>query len=463
MMGVYSRKFLKMLICLTTAFGIAACSSGNKNNSNNASDKNSSEKKSIGKSTQSITATEFTTDYKIEYAKDGYFTASKLDGKLMGLLNFQGKTVIPFEYDYVSFPVSKNAKAVIVSKEGKEGILDYNGKEILPIEYNDIHCDYVNGFRYGEKYGENKTRYLVTKDGIQSIVNLQGKTEKTLKGKYDALTADALLANMDAGPEGFLQVYTLDEKEITTPSHNFAKETGINGIVEFTGQYNTSSDEDTTISYLVDKNGNYQEIKCIDRDGGDLNYLGNENLLSVECSKGEIYSVDYYCRRLVNVKDKSVSKTKYIDIIGNESGAYGLYQDSSKNYIVDIYNTGGEITKKLTYDNDTVNDVRFAGPWIKVSAGDTKRLYNKEGKQPSDQRYLDVYPIKRTNLLLLENIDGKFGIMDSSGDMLAEFGKIDEGLKDDLENESCKVYEFENSACIVEKKSSGSHVTLYTK
>lgn len=467
-MGVFEKKLLKVLVCLVTAFSIAGCSKGSSSSSRNSSNKSSSETQSTETNTQAVRSTEFTTEYEIEYAKDGYFVASKLDGKLFGLLDSTGKTAIPFEYDAINFPESINAKSVIVEKEGKKGILDYTGKEILPIEYSDIYDDNTYSNEYEITFRENNTRYLVTKNGVQSIVNLQGKTEKTLKGTYQALIGNALLAKQITS-YGYGQIYTFSESEITTPSYHFVKETGINGIVDFTKHTEVDSDAGYIVTsaleaitgYLVDKDGNYQEIKCDDRHG-DLIYLGNDNLLSLECTHQglNVGSVDALGYRLVNVQNRSVSETKYNEIRGNGSGANALYKDSSGKYVVDIYNSAGQITKKLTYD-----DAGLYGPWIVVEAGDTQRLYNKEGKQPTDQRYLDVYKIKRTNLLLLENLDGQWGIMGTSGDMLAEFGKVDENLQKDLENDtgSYEVYEFGSSACVVEKSSSGDHVTIYAK
>mgnify|MGYP005760136647 FL=1 len=121
---------------------------------------------------------------------------------MYGILDSAGAEVMRVEYDTISFPESEKANAVIVELEGKYGIYSYDGEEILPTEYESIIC---NG-RYSE-------RYLVQKDGTQSITDLDGRIVKRLSGMYDKLTGDCFLTMCRRGAESlFEEVYNLNEE-----------------------------------------------------------------------------------------------------------------------------------------------------------------------------------------------------------------------------------------------------------
>ena len=58
-----------------------------------------------------------------------------------GLIDSDGKVIIPFEYDSLGYYSEKGRTLVPVEKNKKEGVFDMNGKVILPCEYDEIEID----------------------------------------------------------------------------------------------------------------------------------------------------------------------------------------------------------------------------------------------------------------------------------------------------------------------------------
>ena len=117
----------------------------------------------------------------------GYFWLQRKGGK-WGLINYKGKTILPFEYDTVDSGEWQNGKNgyAIVTKNGKFGIVNNAGKEIVPCIYDGFadYNAYANPY-----YGNNKPSVLSmeTKDGIGLIEIATGKI--ILPAKYDSVQA----------------------------------------------------------------------------------------------------------------------------------------------------------------------------------------------------------------------------------------------------------------------------------
>lgn len=393
-----------------------------------------------------MTSNGFSTEYTIENAKDGYFIVSKLDGALYGLLDSYGNEVIPLEYDSIVFPESKEAEAVIVEVEGNKGILDYDGNEVLAVEYEEV----INS-------GINSTRYLVQKDGAQSIVDLEGTTFKDLTGQYTSLVGNSFLVQ---GKEPITDLYSLDEKEIfsgdyTEADGSYAYELDyVNdyiGICHFTQSMNLlGADGENILSYPYANN-----------DGGEgygmMSDQGSDNLISIQYfPDGLSATASHY--KLINIEKKSISESSYTQIAGNEECIFALSADyETGSNTIDIYDKEGQIIQTLEFEAESV-EVHLDNPLITVRNGETYRIYDKEGKEISEERYLSVEPF--SDCLMLQNLDGEYGLMGSSGDMLIEFGNMEEESYNGLKWKD--TYSFDDTFCIVTESSSGSNVWLFS-
>lgn len=70
----------------------------------------------------------------------GYFWAKNMEGK-WGLIDFTGKTIVPFRYDDVSanaWGEGENGFAR-VTQNGKQGMVNVRGEQVLPCEYHSIN------------------------------------------------------------------------------------------------------------------------------------------------------------------------------------------------------------------------------------------------------------------------------------------------------------------------------------
>ena len=384
-------------------------------------------------------STGFSTESTIEDAKDGYFIVSKLDGTLYGLLDSFGTEVIPVEYDYISFPDSKEAQSVIVKVEGKSGILNYEGNEILPIEYETIRNS-----------GLNSTRYLVQKDGVQSIVELDGTTYKELVGEYTDLIGNSFLV------QSSYSVFSLDETQIfASQNKEFIYE--LDSVTDYIGVY-----YDAHSVCLMDLNGEIAlsfDYSTIGVDQSDLvttvaEDQGNTNLVS---EKYAIVSSGTSYERVINIQQKSISDTNYIDVAGNAEFLFALYTDATTDTnLVDVYDSNGKILQTLEIDAELI-ELSSGNPFIVAKNGETYRVYNKEGKEITGDRYLEVEPL--SDCLMLQNLDGEYGIMGSSGEMLIEFGAMGEESYNGYEWKD--TYSFDDTFCIVTESSSDSNVWLF--
>lgn len=387
------------------------------------------------------TAVGFMTEYCVEDAKDGYFIVSKLDGALYGLLDSYGSEILPVEYDKISFPKSKEARAVIAETEGKVGVVDYSGNEILPWEYDSIGSDSIKG-----------TFYLAEKDGVQSIIELDGTVYKELKGTYDYIIANNFLTrgyNTTISSE----VYDFDEQllfsdDTASANGSYAYELeGVNGYMEI---YRGDSMD------LMDAQGNiilsYPGAK--ESEGyGIMEAIGQNNLIAIQYfPNGVVLSGP---KKLVNIAEKNTSELYYSEITGNKEGAFALSINNDK-VNVDVYDSEGQLENTIKLGAESAK-IENGNSLIAAKYGETYRMYDKTGKEVSDERYLSAEPIE--SFWILENLDGKYGLMDSSGEMRINFGEMGEDSYNGSEWE--ETYVFDNIFCIVTEKSTGSNVWLF--
>lgn len=376
----------------------------------------------------------FTTEYTIVDQRDGYFIVSKLQGTLYGLLDSRGKEVLELEYDKITFPESENAQAVIVELEGKYGLYGYEGQEILPIEYEMI-----------TNSGSNSTRYLVQKEGRQSVVGLDGTVEKELSRRYIELVGNAFLS------EGYVY-YTLDEKRLSVEipisytTVSTAELEGVNDII-CVGKPQLQ---------LMDLDGN---IIASVSEGIKLKGLGSEKVFALSDSP---YDEDGFNlpHRIFTLDTQSISEKVYGQIVKVDEEtilANVLYASMSSIEDVDeidVFNTNGQLEKTIEMGGRIVDTV------IVSTSGKASRIYDKQGNQLTDERYLSVDMAAR-GFLIVQNLDGEYGIMDDkTGEMRIPFGGLDDE-KSYGGKEWKNIYSFDDTLCIVTETGSGSMVSMF--
>lgn len=427
-------KRIYALVCLIIALNISGCGGRKSDDSNSVQTESRKNVNEVSKG--------FSTDYKVKDAKDGYFIVSKLDEKLYGLLDPTGDEVLPLEYDSISFPESEKAQAVIVKSEGKMGLYDYDGNEILPLEYEDI-----------SNYGDNSDYYLVEKSGIQSLMELSGKIYKTLNGNYDAVFNNTFLVS------GLKSVYTgneyscsaaydLDEqllyecrleKDQKTEYSDIKYLNSVNGLIKL--QVLSTSPPHSS---LMDSSGNILLTSSyIDPSYWDIKSLQDDNLFIITGS-------DMY---LYNLSTGTISEQPYHNIVRADDNTIIASRTDNN---IDIYNLNGEIERTLELGAESLM-ISENSTLIIVEYGNTYRIYNDEGNQISDERFLDAEFIE--GFLMVQNLDGEYGLMDDNGDMRIPFGEM--GNESYGGKEWDETYVFDDTFCIVTEDSNGCNVRMF--
>lgn len=401
-----------------------------------------------------VDLTGFSTTYTIDDFKDGYFIVSKHDGFDCALLDINGNEVIPFgQAVTMSFPQSKLAGAVIVNNE-KKGLMDYSGNEILPIEYDSI-----------SNWGYNSEYYLAEKNGVQSIIGMDGTIVKELSGKYGGLISNAFLVEEEASlSNGYIMskgnIYSFEEKLIdqsvcmTAYSLNnyYYKDESSNGdyVMAF---LNVDGDIVLTFPTHNESGGEWYQ---------DFESIGIGNLLSITyCPPGQL-SPNYY--KLVNPDQQTVSEKYYKKIVkADESTIYAISADSDT---VDIYDENGEYVDTLEIGSSFIA-VGNNNPLI-ATLSENYQFLNAEGEELQYEKFYNAEPLE--NFWIIVNDLGEFALMDEKGKIRIPYGELGGTSSNewtDVEIESYNgeeidgIYTFDDVFCIVTINDNESNVYLF--
>lgn len=375
-------------------------------------------------------------DGEIGHSKDGYFIIRKESTGLCSLVNANGEEVLPAEYDSMIFPKPKTAEAVYVKAENKWGIFDYNGTEILPIEYDAI-----------DAYGNESEHYLAEKDGKQYIIGLDGTLERELQGVYSQIFGNSFLCTNreNEGLDSFWMenpsflshytidaVYNLNEEKIyeqnVQENYNDISYHVCNGkdrILIY--DENSSSWDDFGVSRnkLIDENGNTLcPISDSLMSGSDnvrgygFDFTENDSLLILRS-----YNKNYEGRQegyLYNINTNEISDAYYTTITcSDEDEIYAVTHEKT----IDIYGNDGILDRSISFEDSDKIAIEDGSSLILAKYGNTFRIYDKDGMEISDERYLGGTWIE--DYALLENMNGQYGLMDPKGKMVVPFGALD--------------------------------------
>ncbi|MDO8970903.1 MAG: WG repeat-containing protein, partial [Saprospiraceae bacterium] len=89
------------------------------------------------------------------------FIYARQNGKA-GLVDFQNKVVLPFEFENIMWVEDK---VVCIFKDNRYGLVTLDGRPILPVEYGIIHSHYAHGL-FGVNTPDAQKRGLVDSTGV---------------------------------------------------------------------------------------------------------------------------------------------------------------------------------------------------------------------------------------------------------------------------------------------------------
>lgn len=129
---------LAMMLSLSACGGGNGSTAPNDNPSNTVQPTDSDVLDSSSSDDGGGTLSLFKTEYiPVASSKDCFIVRNE-SGNLYGLLNSSGATILPCEYEEISFSKAKSQTVLKVMHKGSYGVFDLNGNELIPCDYTEI-------------------------------------------------------------------------------------------------------------------------------------------------------------------------------------------------------------------------------------------------------------------------------------------------------------------------------------
>lgn len=305
------------------------------------------------------------------------------NGGKYGLINMEGKEILPCEYDGINL-LQGVENTLVISKDGNYGIADNDGKVIIPPSYSEI-----------QNLGNEASQGFIVKnsEGKYGIVDIGNS--QVLELKYDAISKIH---------EG--------EYYVVTEGNN-------QKIVKRNGQevLNTNGKEITAIL----KNPENGAIYKIDNKYGVMNLSGED---VVEASYDELKE-----GKTGILIAKKGDKYGIIDMQGNEKVEF-KYNSINYNEKADIYITEDEKYNNEILDSNfsvkltgIVTDLNDEKGYIEIRQSDEYKHYNFKFEEEKEAE------IFTGNTLFVSKKDGKYGFLDKDDKVVVDYIYDDVGIQ----------------------------------
>lgn len=289
-----------------------------------------------------------------------------------GLINLDGKEILPCEYNEISALIG-NENSIKIIKDGKVGIVDNNGKKVVDAKYKDIKKlsdDYKNG-------------YIVENDN-----NLYG--------------------TVDCANNSILESKYTEIKPVYENGMYIVKGTNGYNVVDKAGNIITKKEYENITDIknsqiIVVENKKYGVIntngeQIIPCNYDELKFINNENYIVKQNNK---YGI-------IDINNKNILENKYntINYIKNAD----LIEVSEDGINSDILNN--KLEKKLT---GIISEINIEKGYFKIRIGNEYKYYNFKFEE---KLYKDI---NSNNTLFLDKKNGKYGFVDISGNVVVDY------------------------------------------
>lgn len=339
------------------------------------------------------------TGCEYESGDRGFYIFKSESVGLYGLVDANGNIALPAVYDEMTFLTSRDDVAVEVQIEGKWGVYDGNGNVILSPEYEMIKA--------------GKSKYLVQKDDKQSLVDADGTLIKDLANEYTDIDGDYFLVRQTFSE---YKLFDIDENELSETGvffENDSKQANTEMIIDF--------DQESSSYKVINENG--ETVFWQENENGEAGYgykaefLSSDTYLSLQ--KFDLKSLgEKNAYSLYDMKKRIKNEEEYSKMYEfNKNEICGVKEDG-----IDIYDEAGDV-RSITLEagySDVIWDKE--SPILVVKYGETYRLYNSDGSRITEDRYID-YDFWGGKLIV-ENLNGEYGIINEYGKMDVPFGEI---------------------------------------
>jgi len=289
-----------------------------------------------------------------------------------GLIDFNGKELIPTEYDEITV-LEGIENSIIIKKDGKVGLVNDNGSIIVEAQYVEIK-------NIGNSY---KNGYITIDDqGKYGVISTTKK--QILENKYEDI-AQTYLKNYYLVKENGTQ-------KLIDPNGNTIIENGFDDIKSATdaGVIFTKDNlfGEMNLSGEIVIEAKYQDLK----EAKDGIYIAKQN--------------DKY--GIIDAAQNTLLEFNYTYITYNEDANIYLAEDVL--YRTSIINNKYEV--KAT---GILSDINIDQSYIRMRINNEYKYYNLKGNEISYAEAL------KDNTIFLSKKDGKYGFVDKKGNVVVDY------------------------------------------
>ena len=405
--------------------------------------------------------------YEVEQIKECKYFILK-QNELNGVIDIQGNTIIPVEYDKIIIP-NPQRPIFICYKEENSTVLNENNKQIFT-EYENIEPIKLKNISSEFMYEKTVLTYL--KDGKYGLINLEG--EKITNPQYDEITAlpykeGELLVKKD-GKNG---VINIKGKELVKCNY---EQIEVDGYYTYENKYRYSgyivsikTEDGYRYGYI-----NYKGNEILKNEYNQLSRItqieDNENVYTICAINGQ-YGVYRNDKKIINNEYQSISyneenkvyvvekSKKYgainekgrqiIPIEYNQIDINGIYlyaQNDQETIVYDVKGTKADIGTHITILNTSNEKYKIK---INDENGTKYSVIGEDGKEIIEEKYNYIEYLYE-NYFIVSNEESKVGI-------------IDDKQKEKISIENDSIQQISNTNIIQVNISQNKTIKLYNK
>ena len=299
--------------------------------------------------------------------------------------------------------------------------------EVLPVEYDSVQCEnWATNLNSGDDMGDY---YLAKKGDKKVIVSSEGKIVKTFDTKFPNEGSTFAIGNC------FLRVLKKEKDSIACwEIYNFSGKKIADNVMsaelmsedKYLISVLKTTDMDTSTSFqVIDEKGKilFSTEGCMDSKGVPFYAEGLQSgvlikLFSYDDPDGESDDKTYY---LYNVQTEEMIDTPYYAIHSFDHGKVCAVRDGC----VDIYNSSGKLEKTIQSNGETwIGYDQNSSVLVLPQNDDSYNICTADGELVTDESYQFYYYLD--GCLILQDEEGKWGLMDNKGNIRVPFGDIEE-------------------------------------
>jgi len=383
-----------------------------------------------------------------EAALPYYFMVRK--GALTTLFDQTGKQLLPFKYAKTALYAYHDDLYIQVTEQGKTGLLNLQGKTIVPVVYEDLYSGYNDGFSYlDDAAGEDKSDYLpvfkqgnlglfnlrsgkeilapaysriqwhnsnmlsLSKEDTSSMADRSGRIIKAAKkyGFFTAVDTNRIVETQypDNGSTLCILTDLAGNKLYTNPRWEFKEDRYSRSLLPADQKNRRAQFSDGLLKIWGDPRGNV----FVDEQGKEVvfeNYSFVGDFWNGLALAGKDLSPDQTVYGIINRQQQVVLPVNLNDITNFQDGILMIRQADKKGLI----RQDGSILLPVEYEQI---DKIYSQPYFKITAKKKEGVTDLNGKIILPAAYDEVSYYEKAKLFKVEKA-GKSGIADAKGNII---------------------------------------------